>query len=93
VLDHIRKAPVPPSRRTELRIPESLERIIMMCLEKDPANRPPSARDLARMLREVELDAEWDSSKAERWWQMHRPQATGRRPALRIEEPVPIEAA
>jgi serine/threonine-protein kinase len=46
VLDHIRKAPVPPSRRTEIRIPESLERIIMMCLEKDPANRPASAHEL-----------------------------------------------
>jgi hypothetical protein len=45
------------------------------------------------MLREVELDAEWDSAKAERWWQMHRPQATGRRSEIRNQETVPMEAA
>jgi serine/threonine-protein kinase len=93
VLDHIRKAPVPPSRRTELQIPQALDRIIMMCLEKDPANRPASARKLAEMLREVDLGSEWDPSKAKRWWEMHRPAVTGRRPAVKIEEPVPLEAA
>jgi serine/threonine protein kinase len=93
VLEHVRKAPVPPSRRTELRIPESLERIIMQCLEKNPADRPSSARELARMLREVELEAEWDDARAERWWQMHRPQVTGRKSAIKYEKPVPMEAA
>src|SRR5215831_15676032 len=84
VLDHIRKTPVPPSRRTELPIPASLERIIMMCLEKDPARRPASARELARMLREVKFDAKWDDARAEHWWHMHRPQATGRRQAIQM---------
>ena len=93
VLDHVRKTPVAPSRRTELEIPESLERIIMMCLEKNPANRPASARELARMLREVDLKSEWDQAKAERWWQVHHPEATGRRPVVEIEESVPMEVA
>src|SRR5262249_8067857 len=64
VLDHIRKAPVAPSRRTELPIPASLERIIMMCLEKDPARRPASALELARMLRELKFDAQWHDARA-----------------------------
>ncbi len=93
VLDHVRKAPVPPSRRTEIEIPESLERIIMMCLEKDPAKRPASARELARILREVKFESNWDHARAERWWQVHRPEATGRRPAVEIEEPMPLEVA
>jgi eukaryotic-like serine/threonine-protein kinase len=93
VLDHVRKAPVPPSQRTELKIPESLERIIMMCLEKDPANRPSSAHELARLLREVPLETKWDDGKAERWWQLHRPQPTGRRPAIHIENSLTTDAA
>jgi serine/threonine-protein kinase len=93
VLDHVRKAPMPPSRRTELRIPEQLEKIIMMCLEKDPANRPSSAAELARMLRDVPLSRAWDDSRAERWWQMHRPDPTGRRPVIEMQEPVSADVA
>jgi serine/threonine-protein kinase len=92
VLDHIRKAPVAPSRRTELEIPESLERIIMMCLEKDPAKRPESAQELAEMLRRVEVAEEWTEARAMRWWEVHRPAATGRRP-IQIEKTVSAEVA
>ncbi|MBI4471934.1 MAG: hypothetical protein HY646_04650, partial [Acidobacteria bacterium] len=92
VLDHIRKTPVPPSRRTELEIPESLERIIMMCLEKDPSKRPSSARELARMLNEVYLLEPWTQERAERWWQAHRPEVM--RPApIQVEEPSLVEVA
>jgi len=93
VLEHIGKTPVPPSRRTELEIPQSLERIIMMCLEKDPARRPASAGELARMLGEVGLRSEWNQSKAEQWWQLHHPEATGRRPSVQIEGPARMEVA
>jgi len=93
VLDHVRKAPMPPSRRTELKIPEQLERIIMMCLEKDPASRPTSAEELARMLREVPMNRTWDDARAERWWQLHRPEPTGRRPAIEMQEPVRLDVA
>jgi hypothetical protein len=91
VIDHIRKAPVPPSKRTEIQIPEVLEHVIMMCLEKDPANRPASARELARMLHQVPLAAQWDDARAEHWWQLHQPQAIGRL-TVHPGEPVPTEA-
>jgi serine/threonine-protein kinase len=85
VLDHIRKTPVPPSRRTELEIPADLERIIMACLEKDPARRPAGARELAALLRRVDLAQPWTQERAERWWSVHRPEVTNQ-PPIQIEE-------
>ena len=58
-LKHVQAAPDPPSLRTELPIPPDLERIILQCLEKNPADRPSSARELDEMLgdlRRLRLD-------------------------------------
>ncbi len=73
VVDHVKSQPVPPSQRTELEIPEELDRIILKCLEKDPENRFQSAMEL-----EVELAASsdpngWDVKSGEKWWDLHRP--------------------
>jgi serine/threonine-protein kinase len=86
VMDHIRKAPVQPSRRTELEIPEELDRIIMSCLEKNPANRPPDAKDLAQQLRRIPLVQSWTQERAEQWWHAHK---SG---ALKPCSPVPEES-
>jgi serine/threonine-protein kinase len=45
-LKHVQAVPDPPSQRTELPIPPDLDRIILRCLEKNPSDRPSSARDL-----------------------------------------------
>ena len=42
-LKHLRTPPVPPSQRTSQPVPRDLERVILMCLEKEPAARPASA--------------------------------------------------
>jgi serine/threonine protein kinase len=49
-LAHVQQQPVLPPRRSELPIPESIERIVMECLEKDPGRRPESAWELARRM-------------------------------------------
>jgi hypothetical protein len=71
VLAHVQEKPTPPSMRTELEIPASLERVIMACLEKDPADRPASAAELDAMLAAVTLDEQWTAEDARDWWMLH----------------------
>lgn len=73
-LQAARETPVPPSRRTEIDVPEELDHLILSCLAKDPADRPQSARELSRRLSEIEARiGAWTSEKAEKWWQLHLP--------------------
>jgi serine/threonine-protein kinase len=90
--EHMSTQPVPPSRRTELSVPESLDRIILACLEKDPERRPASADALAALLRRVQPLPEWTDERAQRWWDMHlrsqsRPDAADRLLATPSLEP------
>jgi serine/threonine-protein kinase len=73
LLAHIQSAPIPPSQRTELEIPQDLERVILSCLEKDPNNRPQSALALARQLAALRLAQGWTPEHAENWWRTHEP--------------------
>jgi serine/threonine-protein kinase len=57
IVQHVRERPIPPSERTELDIPSSLEDVILRCLEKDPVNRPQSADHLSQLLRACEVNA------------------------------------
>ena len=50
LLHHASTLPVPPSARTDQPIPPGLERVIMACLAKDPADRPQTARELSLRL-------------------------------------------
>jgi eukaryotic-like serine/threonine-protein kinase len=74
-LQHAQDPPVPPSRRSETPIPESLDRLILACLEKDPDRRPASAHELARALAACETGQPWSAARARKWWDTHRPAA------------------
>lgn len=50
MVQHTGMKPVPPSRRTEVPISDALDRLILECLEKDPAHRPATADDLGARL-------------------------------------------
>ena len=50
---HVHTAPTPP-REVNQRVPETLEKIIMRCLDKDPAKRHANARDLLAELKTVQ---------------------------------------
>jgi serine/threonine protein kinase len=57
---HIQEAPRPPRERNA-RIPVSLEKLILTCLEKDPASRYDSARALGTALKAVAQDVGIDT--------------------------------
>jgi serine/threonine-protein kinase len=74
-LAHVQKTPVPPSHRSELAIPPELERVVLDCLAKKPADRPASATELERRLAACSLDAAWTQAEAAEWWQTYRPES------------------
>jgi serine/threonine-protein kinase len=73
MMHHAHTPPVPVSERSELSIPPELDRVILSCLEKDPARRPQSARELSRLLAEVPVATPWTEERAEVWWSRHEP--------------------
>jgi serine/threonine-protein kinase len=72
VMQHVNTPPTPPSGRTELPIPPALDRIVLSCLAKDPAQRPQTAKELASRLASVDMGAMWTDDRARVWWETHR---------------------
>lgn len=89
VVAHVQEKPLPPSRRTELPIPATLEQIILACLEKDPADRPQTASALDRLLAGCGLDGQWSREQAEEWWTLHTPEIVQPGPAESLDEREP----
>jgi len=72
ILAHVQRQPDAPSKVTELRVPEELDRIILDCLAKEPSARPLSAAVLAARLTAVPT-VPWSEERAALWWEKHRP--------------------
>ncbi len=73
VLAHLKDPPPPPSTVTEIEVPIALDRLVLRCLEKDPAQRPQNADALLAELDDLALSPAWSSSRARQWWETHRP--------------------
>jgi len=89
IVHHAKTAPTPPSARSELPIPEALDRLVMACLEKDPAARPQTARELSHRLAAIDGSSPstalginpaatlgvhpWTDERARAWWATHEP--------------------
>lgn len=84
LMQHVHARPVPPSERTELRIPRELDELVLACLEKDPNKRPQNAEELFRMAQECNTCETWNQRTASAWWQTHLPELTG---PLTLTEP------
>ena len=72
-LAHVQTPPVPPSHRTEIPVPRPLDDLILRCLEKDPARRVQTARELFAQLDVCRGPDSWTAEDAEHWWHMHMP--------------------
>jgi hypothetical protein len=70
---HLHQAPVPPSAKRP-DVPASLEKVVLACLAKKPADRPKDAATLAQMLAECDV-AEWTREDARAWWALHATKA------------------
>jgi eukaryotic-like serine/threonine-protein kinase len=79
LLHQLHTPPLPPSEVSELPIPRKLEKILMICLEKDPAKRPSSALELDALLESVPCDEPWTQRRAQEWWETHAPDIVQRR--------------
>jgi serine/threonine-protein kinase len=82
---HAKEPPVPPSRRSELPIPEELDRIILDCLAKSPNDRPQSSADLSWRLTQCRFERPWSDQMARKWWDMHLPKGD---PTNELAEPL-----
>jgi len=86
MLRHIQAQPVPPSQVSELEIPAELDRVVLQCLAKDPADRYPDAMALSCALEAIPLRERWNTARAEAWWSVHSPAAA---PMTELRPPTP----
>ena len=67
LIAHASESVRPPS---EIRqdIPEDLEKLILRCLEKDPAARYQDMAELSQAFHQCDCRGDWDGRQAARWW-------------------------
>ena len=67
VAKHLHHEAIPPSVRGGIEIPPELERLVLMCLAKNPEARPRSAAELSQSLACIDVEP-WTEVQARDWW-------------------------
>lgn len=73
MIAHARDPVVPPSKYVP-DLPADLERVLLRCLSKDPADRYPDAMSVHRALIACQNADDWSPSLAREWWLQNAPQ-------------------
>jgi serine/threonine-protein kinase len=73
---HAQATPPPPSSLAAFSVPEEMDRLVLDCLQKDPAARPQSAHVIAERLAAIPFAQPWSPEAAAQWWATNRPLAT-----------------
>ena len=68
----LQEEPPTLASRTEVPVPVELERIVLWCLDRRPAERPQTAGELSRALADVPV-APWTQEQAREWWAANQP--------------------
>jgi len=68
LMDHVQTPPRRPSERLRRSFHAGLEDLVMSCLEKDPNQRPESAREFSARLAALGLHQLWTEERARCWW-------------------------
>jgi Protein kinase domain len=63
ILAHMQSPPMPPSQRG-IHVPPELERVVLACLEKNPANRPATAAEVGALFEACPLETRWTPARA-----------------------------
>jgi hypothetical protein len=71
LLRHLQTPPPAPSASAPHPVPPEIDRLVLACLAKDPAARPPNAVELGRLLGECGATSEWNEDMAQEWWSRH----------------------
>jgi serine/threonine-protein kinase len=71
---HLHTPPEPPSKRARYPVPADLERLLLQCLAKSPADRPPDAASLLDLLDASGRVTPWSTERAAGWWKVFRQQ-------------------
>lgn len=66
--------PVPPGYRTKNSVSPGMEKILLRCLEKDPAARPPSVLDLRALVQQLPTATAWSPALRNIWWDAYQRQ-------------------
>jgi eukaryotic-like serine/threonine-protein kinase len=64
---HARDPVVPPSQVNPT-VPADLERVVLRCLAKKPADRYPTVKALGEALLACASATDWGSNRADAWW-------------------------
>jgi serine/threonine protein kinase len=67
-MKHVRAAPDAPSKRVGHAIAPAIEAVLLRCLAKSPADRPPSAQALADELDRCKPSQPWTIQDGVAWW-------------------------
>jgi serine/threonine-protein kinase len=73
LMAHISDDPPPLAERAKGQAPPALCALVHQCLEKDPVDRPASAREVRERLEAIELEHPWTQARARAWWAEHAP--------------------
>ena len=72
VAKHLHHEAIPPSVRGGIEIPLELERVVLMCLAKNPEARPRSAAEFSQSLACIDVEP-WTEVQARDWWKSVTP--------------------